>query len=263
GHQQLFFILRGRGEYLLDGRRYHYTDGDLFIAGRNRTHALYPARRSVTRTLEAKFIVHERTIVRGIETAKGYFPGMSAAAIGALEAICTEGDQRHEHYREIAEHTLAALLFRLVRGGGEGPPSEQMDIAFDPIVQNTLDHMQKNLAEKLSLADVSQAAGCSARHLSGHFKRVTGRTVFDELKHLRVARAKEIIAASTATLEHIAAETGFENVQHFNRVFRELSGTTPGAWRKRERDGVRKDITFGRASMRSILKDSMKPNAAP
>lgn len=259
GYHQLFFILRGRGEFVLDGARHRYSDGDLFIAGQQRIHAMFPARRSATRTLEAKFILHDSTVIRGIERVGGYFSGMSATAIPALETIRTEGGMRRTHYREVAEYTLAALLYRLIQGGGETPSSETADIAFDPLMQSALDHMKHALGEKLTLGGIAQAAGCSPRHLSGHFKRMTGRTVFDELKHLRINRAKELIALSTSPFDRIAAETGFENVQHFNRVFRELAGMTPGAWRKQERDGVRKDIMFGNATIRGILKDSEKP----
>ena len=49
----------------------------------------------------------------------------------------------------------------------------------------------------------------------------------------RVRRAKRLIAAGERSMLEIALETGFCSQSHFNKVFREATGFTPAAYRRR------------------------------
>lgn len=39
-----------------------------------------------------------------------------------------------------------------------------------------------------------------------------------------------------------ATITGFKTIHHFTRMFHNLEETTPGQWREREKEGIRKGI---------------------
>jgi transcriptional regulator GlxA family with amidase domain len=48
----------------------------------------------------------------------------------------------------------------------------------------------------------------------------------------RIERARVLIRSTQASFGDIAAECGFSDQAHFNRVFRKLMGLTPGTWRR-------------------------------
>jgi AraC family transcriptional regulator len=51
----------------------------------------------------------------------------------------------------------------------------------------------------------------------------------------RIARARAMLEASSAPLSEISASLGFESQSHFTAVFHKLVGTTPAAYRQRQR----------------------------
>jgi AraC-like DNA-binding protein len=54
------------------------------------------------------------------------------------------------------------------------------------------------------------------------------------LRH-RIDRAKALLRGSEAPLAEIADACGFSDQSHLTRVFRSLTGTSPGAWRREVR----------------------------
>jgi transcriptional regulator GlxA family with amidase domain len=72
----------------------------------------------------------------------------------------------------------------------------------------------------------------SAPHLARIFRREAGRTVGEYLLFLRITRARELLATTDCPTLDVAANCGFESVEHFYRIFRRLTGMTPRTYRK-------------------------------
>ena len=53
---------------------------------------------------------------------------------------------------------------------------------------------------------------------------------------LRIAEAKKHLSQQHLPLSDIALMCGFGDQSHFTRVFRQLAGTSPGAWRRNQRE---------------------------
>ena len=51
------------------------------------------------------------------------------------------------------------------------------------------------------------------------------------LREIRVQRAADALARSSAPLAQIALDAGFADQSHFTRVFRTAHGVTPQRWR--------------------------------
>jgi len=50
---------------------------------------------------------------------------------------------------------------------------------------------------------------------------------------LRLQKAKELLAVNVQSITDIAAETGFEDIYHFNKMFRKYEKCSPTAYRNR------------------------------
>jgi YesN/AraC family two-component response regulator len=111
-----------------------------------------------------------------------------------------------------------------------------------PAVTRARAYIAKNYARMLSLDEVAEACSVNPSYLSRVFHQTTGYTFTDYVNRLRVDRAKELLVARpTAFIYEIAHELGFEDSAYFSRLFRELSGTTPGTWRKVRGSGLTED----------------------
>lgn len=91
------------------------------------------------------------------------------------------------------------------------------------------------LGEPLPLAQLAEAAGCSAPHLSRLFRRSVGCSPHQYLLDKRVARARLLLQTTPLALAAVALTAGFSSQSHMNAVFARRLGTTPGAVRAQRR----------------------------
>jgi YesN/AraC family two-component response regulator len=110
------------------------------------------------------------------------------------------------------------------------------------IVLQTLRYLRENFTTPgISLDQLAQRVGVSRNHLSYEFARETGQTITDHLARLRVEAACQYLATTTLKVYEIAEKVGYPNVEHFCRVFRKVSGTSPARWAS-ESSSVFRDI---------------------
>jgi AraC-like DNA-binding protein len=73
----------------------------------------------------------------------------------------------------------------------------------------------------------------SSTYLHGLFTRALGLTPRELLTRLRLAKARELLVATSLPGAEVARECGFENVPYFFTLFRRQTGLTPGEFRRR------------------------------
>ncbi|HXN84057.1 MAG TPA: AraC family transcriptional regulator [Myxococcales bacterium] len=87
--------------------------------------------------------------------------------------------------------------------------------------------------EPLRLEDVARVAGVHPMQVARTFRAAHGESVAASLRRRRVLWAAERIAAGREPLSAIALEAGFCDQAHFCRIFRKVTGRTPGSFRRR------------------------------
>jgi len=103
-------------------------------------------------------------------------------------------------------------------------------IRAEELVHATLD-------DTPSLAEIAAAVEVHPVHLSRTFRRFYGCTLGEYVRRLRVRRAAEALVRTDLPLSRIALEAGFSDQAHFSRVFKQLVGCTPSAYRGSFRSG--------------------------
>lgn len=116
----------------------------------------------------------------------------------------------------------------------------------DPIMQESRREMidrylECNFSGKVTLAKVSDYVGMSRVYFSMFFKSLYGEGFADYLNRVRVEKSKQLLVATSKSLPAIASECGFKTVQYYNRIFRKVTGATPGTYRKEKSRLVHKD----------------------
>jgi AraC-like DNA-binding protein len=92
--------------------------------------------------------------------------------------------------------------------------------------------IRDRLAERLSLAEVAQAAHMSPNYLSEKFKKVTGENFVAYINARRVGKARDSLCNPALRITEIAFASGFQSISQFNRVFRKLTGQSPTQFRQ-------------------------------
>jgi LacI family transcriptional regulator len=83
----------------------------------------------------------------------------------------------------------------------------------------------------LQVSDVVAEVGGNRRRLERRFRRVLGRTPYEEILRTRVERARQLLAATQMPVAQVASECGFDYAHNFSTVFRRLTGMTPSDYR--------------------------------
>lgn len=71
----------------------------------------------------------------------------------------------------------------------------------------------------------------SLSNLSHYFKDQTGETISVYVSRLRMEKSKKLLTTTDENIENIASQVGYTNSSSFIRKFKQVTGTTPGAYR--------------------------------
>jgi AraC family transcriptional regulator len=106
-----------------------------------------------------------------------------------------------------------------------------------------VDMLTDRCNDDLDLGMLAAEAGVHPVYLERTFRKFTGSTLGTYLHQVRVRCACELLRSPEHSLAQVASLTGFSDQPHFTRVFRRVTGTTPGHYRTRILTGRRKSET--------------------
>jgi len=103
----------------------------------------------------------------------------------------------------------------------------------DRDVADALRFIREHACKPIGVDDVGSATGVTNATLRRRFKAVLGRTVHDEIRRVRIERAKRLLVSTDWSFRQIARESGFCSVQHMSTRVRQATGHTPREYRQR------------------------------
>lgn len=113
----------------------------------------------------------------------------------------------------------------------------------DPL-QRAMSYLAERLDGKVKVPELARLVGVSPSHLSTLFRRATGGGVLAHHTALRMARARQLLDTTDATVTEIASELGFDDPFYFSRVFRKHHGMSPSGFRRRHEGYEVADAAF-------------------
>ena len=105
-------------------------------------------------------------------------------------------------------------------------------VQTDPRMQTVIDYIMLNPTEEYTsdkLSGMAEVAETTFRRL---FKEATGKTATEFIRQVRLTTAARLLLVSNNPVNCIAHDVGFEDANHFTRVFKQAFGMTPGRYRK-------------------------------
>jgi AraC family transcriptional regulator len=104
-----------------------------------------------------------------------------------------------------------------------GPPAPTLPAALSRVV----DHIERNLATKLSVDRLAERAGLSRAHFVRVFTAALGQPPSDYVQTRRMERVERLLLASEMTVADIARACGFADPNYLAKVFRRHRGMAP------------------------------------
>ncbi len=148
-----------------------------------------------------------------------------------LIAECVSGNMGN---REARKALLVLLLVRLGRAWSrqfEGLAG--LYGARRSLLAEALSHIERNAAGELSLSRLAEQCHVSQGHFRKLFREATGLAPLEYVNKLRISMAQRLLADRALTIAQVAEAVGIQDPNYFTRLFRNLAGCTPTAYRER------------------------------
>ena len=107
------------------------------------------------------------------------------------------------------------------------------DACTDARMIEIMNYVQANYID-ITLDDLAEKFFLSKPYLSKYIKEKSGITFGDLVKKIRMKKAKALLKSSNMTVENIAMSVGYQNVEHFNRLFKKAYDMTPIQFRNQK-----------------------------
>ncbi len=159
--------------------------------------------------------------------------GMTAGIDLALAMV------EKDHGPDVARSVARKLVVYHRRAGGQSQFSALLEL--DPKsdrIQKSVNYAKANLRSILSVEELADAAGLSARQFSRAFRAETGQSPAKAVENLRVEAARLLMEQGRHSMDVIAEETGFADSDRMRRAFLRTLGQPPQTIRRYARDSA-------------------------
>ena len=166
----------------------------------------------------------------------GTFPAASILRRGAIDCGVEEAlESIHRRLRQRArgfQPELSADALRLIAlcvRSGQHPDSPA---PIQRAVSEAERYLGEHHAEPVNVEALAAELGVAYSHFRRAFRAQTGFSPWKYVMHLRLTRARRMLASSDAKLDDIAGRVGFSSGFHLSKAFKLAYGESPDQWRR-------------------------------
>ena len=102
-------------------------------------------------------------------------------------------------------------------------------------MQQISTYVMAHYVHAISLDEIAAEVNMNRSAFCSYFKRRKGMTFSQFVTQYRLNTACELLKHSHKQVSEICFTVGFNDVPHFNRIFKKLKGVTPQEYRKQEK----------------------------
>ena len=132
----------------------------------------------------------------------------------------------------IEDDIISSSIAALVSAANRMAQSRCVTEPRDERLIDLMSYIQNHYAD-VTLEILAAEFGLSRSYLSNYIKEKSGMTFQEAVKTARIRKACAMLKETNQTVEYIAAYVGYENVEHFNRLFKAVKKMTPIQFRRK------------------------------
>ncbi|GGX74267.1 GlxA family transcriptional regulator [Saccharospirillum salsuginis] len=102
----------------------------------------------------------------------------------------------------------------------------------DSAIRKCEEWLKENYRDPSAIARLVDASSLTERTLKRRFKAATGSSLIEYLQNVRIEEAKRALEHGSLSVEEVSLAAGYEDVSFFRRLFKRLTGLTPGEYRR-------------------------------
>ena len=197
------------------------------------------AQQVIEAALESDFLVPDEVAILGINNdinrCELSYPPLSSVAANSFQSGYRAAEVLGEM---IAGKKLGAVDERIEPLGVITRRSTDVLAIADRTVASALGFIRERACQNISVDEVVRHAHTSRSQLERKFRDYLGRTPQAEIRRVQVAKIRQLLQETDFPLKKIADLAGFEHVEYMCVLFKRLTGTSPGVFRKQSHVGI-------------------------
>ncbi len=245
---EIAYVIKGSGIHVIDGITHDTAKGDLFVIYSGMAHGFFREKKELQEPVVyncaflPEFLKPSVFLTREIKSASignGSSPELSLKGtefreIGNLfSRMYSEYGTKQSGYCDVIRAHLIELVVRVFRHMDKNTDECAPVAKNRELVNRAVEYVRKNYNSEIRLEDLAADSYISRSYLSRLFRETTGLSFSDYVQQLRVDEACTLLEKTDMKVVDIAHNSGFNDIKFFYRVFRKITGTTPGGYRKK------------------------------
>lgn len=230
---ELLFVKNGKIEMHLDDGIYHASKNEIIVANANVLHNIIP----LTESVSYDCMIIDKAFCRhyGFDTEKHHIQEIidNPLLFNQIERIKTAATKQNHPFK-VAEITAEILKILLVLFQNY---EKSIDEADDPrskiMLERGIAYIHEHFQEQIDIDDIASYAGYSKYYFCHKFKETTGCTVNTYLNMQRISYAKEQFSSGLKNISKVAADSGFNNIAYFSKIFKKFVTLSPTEYIKK------------------------------
>lgn len=94
------------------------------------------------------------------------------------------------------------------------------------------DYVQAHFQRAIPLEEIAAVANMTVPSFCRYFKRISGKKFTRFVNEIRIVHACKLLTEQQLSISNVSFESGFNNVSHFNRLFKDITKKSPSDYRK-------------------------------
>lgn len=232
-HVELFYIIGGKGQFLINDALYPVNTNHLVIINPNVTHTEV--------SLNAQPLEYIVLGIEGIElsihkASNGQFCILdhfeSVDISSCLRNILREMEMKQPGYEDVCQAFMEILIIRLMRNTGLSVPAGTAAAGVNRQCAAIRRYIDLHFKEPLTLDLLAGEAHMNKYYLSHAFKREYGISPINYMISRRIEESKYLLTETDLSLSQISQLLGFSSLSYFSQVFRKSQAIPPIEYRQ-------------------------------
>lgn len=257
-YMQINYVYQGKGKHLIHNQEFDIIKGDIFVIPPYIPHRIDPSPPEKAEIFEFEFepefvnqnfgkiedvgsFIDFAYLEPFLVTESQVKPRLNLTGDlqiqveNILNDALKEDKERKQGFILMIKSLLLKLLVLVGRKFTETLSDSETSNIYDrhrEAIYNVIKYIDENYSKELTLEEVAKVSMLSQSYFSYLFKSIISKTFIEYLNDLRISKAMEYLKKTDKRVLDICYDVGFNNVNHFNRLFRERTGVSPLVYRK-------------------------------
>lgn len=258
---QINYIYQGKMKHVINDHEFDIIKGDIFIIPPYVPHRMIDSEMTNGQIIEFEFMpefINQN--FQSLDTIGSFFDfayiepflvsenkvkprlNLCGKVQTEVESILNEALKEYNEKNDGYSLLIKSLVLKLLVIVGreftrelQGTESVNIYIRHKEAIFNSIRYINENYNKALSIEEVAKVSILSQSYFSYLFKSVTSKTFIEYLNGVRLAKAMELLKNTDMRVLDICYETGFNNINYFNKLFRKWAGVNPLAFRNKSK----------------------------